>query len=164
VVSEYPLGTPPAAWRFPARNRIVAALARVVVVVESGVRGGSMHTVDAALERDRTVLAVPGSVRNPAAAGSNGLLLAGCGPALDATDVLVALGLGGGRAVCPTGDGTRRRSRPTRRWSSTPSGGTPAPSSRWLTASTSRSARWRSTWSSSSASASSHEAAPGTAA
>jgi DNA processing protein len=97
VVSEYPLGTPPAAWRFPARNRIVAALARVVVVVESGVRGGSMHTVDAALERDRTVLAVPGSVRNPAAAGSNGLLLAGCGPALDATDVLVALGLGGGR-------------------------------------------------------------------
>lgn len=95
VVSEYPLGTPPAAWRFPARNRIVAALARVVVVVESGVRGGSMHTVDAALERDRTVLAVPGSVRNPTAAGSNGLLLAGCGPALDATDVLVALGLGG---------------------------------------------------------------------
>lgn len=94
VVSEYPLGTPPAAWRFPARNRIVAALAQVVVVVESGARGGSMHTVDAALERDRTVLAVPGSVRNPAAAGTNGLLLAGCGPALDATDVLVALGLG----------------------------------------------------------------------
>ena len=93
VLGEYPLGTPPAPWRFPARNRVVAGLATVVVVVESGVRGGSMHTVDAAIERDRTVLAVPGSVRNPAAAGTNGLLLAGCGPALDAGDVLVALGL-----------------------------------------------------------------------
>ena len=93
VVGEYPLGTPPAAWRFPARNRIVAALASVVVVVESGTHGGSMHTVDAALERDRAVLAVPGSVRNPAAAGTNRLLAAGCAPAVDATDVLVALGL-----------------------------------------------------------------------
>lgn len=93
VVSEYPLGTPPAAWRFPARNRILAALARVVVVVESSVTGGSMHTVDAAIERGRAVLAVPGSVRNPAAAGTNGLLAAGCPPARDAVDVLVALGL-----------------------------------------------------------------------
>lgn len=102
VVGEYPLGTPPAPWRFPARNRVVAGLASVVVVVESGARGGSMHTVDAALDRDRTVLAVPGSVRNPAAAGTNGLLLAGCGPALDAADVLVALGLdSSGRAPRP---------------------------------------------------------------
>lgn len=93
VVTEYPLGTPPAAWRFPARNRILAALAQAVVVVESSATGGSMHTVDAALERDRSVLAVPGSVRNPAAAGTNGLLAAGCAPARDATDVLVALGL-----------------------------------------------------------------------
>ena len=99
VLGEYPLGTPPAPWRFPARNRIVAGLARVVVVVESAAKGGSMHTVDAAIERDRTVLAVPGSVRNPAAAGTNGLLLAGCGPALDAGDVLVALGLDPGCAT-----------------------------------------------------------------
>ncbi len=103
VVSEYPLGTPPAAWRFPARNRILAALAQVVVVVESSAKGGSMHTVDAALDRDRTVLAVPGSVRNPAAAGTNGLLAAGCAPARDAGDVLVALGLGA------VGDGARGR-------------------------------------------------------
>lgn len=103
VVSEYPLGTPPAAWRFPARNRILAGLAQVVVVVESPATGGSMHTVDAALERDRTVLAVPGSVRNPAAAGTNGLLAAGCAPARDAGDVLVALGLDtGGRAAAPS--------------------------------------------------------------
>jgi DNA processing protein len=93
VVSEYPLGTSAERWRFPARNRIIAALAEVVVVVESGARGGSMHTVDAALERDRTVLAVPGSVRSPASEGTNGLLAAGCSPCRDVDDVLVALGL-----------------------------------------------------------------------
>jgi DNA processing protein len=93
VVSEYPLGTPAERWRFPARNRIIAALAEVVVVVESGARGGSMHTVDAALERDRAVLAVPGPVRSAASVGTNGLLAAGCPPCRDASDVLVALGL-----------------------------------------------------------------------
>lgn len=93
LVSEYPLGTKPERWRFPARNRLIAALAEVVVVVESTERGGSMHTVDAALERDRVVLAVPGPVRSPASAGTNGLLAAGCPPCRDAGDVLVALGL-----------------------------------------------------------------------
>lgn len=93
VVSEYPLGTQPERWRFPARNRLIAGLAEVVVVVESTERGGSMHTVDAALERDRVVLAVPGPVRSAASAGTNGLLAAGCPPCRDAGDVLVALGL-----------------------------------------------------------------------
>lgn len=95
VLSEYPLGTPPLPWRFPARNRIIAALADVVVIVESHARGGSMHTVDAAVERGRTVMAVPGSVRSPASAGTNDLLAAGCAPVRDAGDVLVALGLDG---------------------------------------------------------------------
>jgi DNA processing protein len=93
VLSEYPLGTHADRWRFPARNRLIAALAEVVVVVESAARGGSMHTVDAALERDRVVLAVPGPVRSAASVGTNGLLAAGCPPCRDADDVLVALGL-----------------------------------------------------------------------
>lgn len=93
VLSEYPLGTGPERWRFPARNRIIAALADVVVVVESHARGGSLHTVDAALERDRPVMAVPGPVRSPASAGTNDLLAAGSPPVRDAGDVLVALGL-----------------------------------------------------------------------
>ncbi len=96
VVSEYPLGTGPQPWRFPARNRIIAALADVVVVVESHARGGSLHTVDAALERDRTVMAVPGPVRSPASAGTNDLLVAGSAPVRDAGDVLAALGLDAG--------------------------------------------------------------------
>lgn len=96
VLSEYPLGTAAEPWRFPARNRLVAALADVVVVVESHARGGSLHTVESALDRDRTVMAVPGSVRSPASAGTNALLAAGAVPARDAEDVLVALGLSGG--------------------------------------------------------------------
>lgn len=93
VISEYPLGTRPERWRFPARNRIIAALADLVVVVESHARGGSMHTVDAALERDRPVMVVPGPVRSPASVGTNDLLAAGSAPVRDASDVLVALGL-----------------------------------------------------------------------
>lgn len=93
VISEYPLGTEPARWRFPARNRLVAALADVVVVVESPRTGGSMYTVDEALRRERTVLAVPGSVRSAASAGSNWLLSQGAAPACSVDDVLVALDL-----------------------------------------------------------------------
>ncbi len=93
LLSEAPLGAAPEPWRFPVRNRVIAALSEVVVVVESHARGGSRYTVDAAAERDRTVMSVPGSVRNPASAYTNALLADGCPPARDATDVLVALGL-----------------------------------------------------------------------
>src|SRR5207249_1909551 len=91
-------------WRFPLRNRIIAGLGRVVVVVESHARGGSRHTVDAAIDRGVDVMAVPGSVRSPSSAGTNELLAAGAAPARDATDVLVALGLataGNGRPSPP---------------------------------------------------------------
>lgn len=93
LLSEAPLGTRPAPWRFPARNRVIAALAHVVVVVESHAAGGSLHTVTEAVVRDIPVLAVPGSVRSPASAGTIQLLADGCHPVRDATDVLVALGL-----------------------------------------------------------------------
>ena len=92
LVSEAPLGRGGERWRFPARNRLIAALALVVVVVESRRRGGSMHTVDAAAERDVDVMAVPGSVRSGPSEGPNQLLHDGCAVARDATDVLVALG------------------------------------------------------------------------
>jgi DNA processing protein len=116
VLSEYPLGTSPSKWRFPARNRLVAALADVVVVVESPRTGGSMYTVDEALQRQRDVLAVPGSVRSSASAGTNWLLSQGAQVCCSADDVLVAAGLtvvpdDGGRVLdprpMPTGDGRR---------------------------------------------------------
>ncbi len=95
LLSEAPPGSAPEAWRFPARNRLLAALADLVVVVESRTAGGSMHTVEQALRRGVEVMAVPGSVRNPAAAGTNRLLAEGCAPVCDVDDVLVALGLSG---------------------------------------------------------------------
>jgi DNA processing protein len=93
LLSEAPLGVRPAGWRFPARNRIIAALSELVIVVESHAAGGSMHTVREAADRGIEVMAVPGSVRSPAAAGANQLIADGCAPVRDATDVLVALGL-----------------------------------------------------------------------
>ncbi|MGI8809985.1 MAG: DNA-processing protein DprA [Acidimicrobiales bacterium] len=93
LLSEAPLGARPEPWRFPVRNRVIAALAEVVVVVESAEKGGSRHTVEAAMARDRTVMAVPGSVRSPVSSYTNGLLADGCHPVRDALDVLVALGL-----------------------------------------------------------------------
>lgn len=95
LLSEAPLGTPVEAWRFPWRNRLLAALADLVVVVESHAAGGSLITVEAAARRGVPVMAVPGSVRSAASAGTNALLADGCPPARDVDDVLVALGLSG---------------------------------------------------------------------
>lgn len=96
MISECAPGVRPEPWRFPRRNRLIAALAQVVVVVESRSTGGSLLTVHEALRRDRTVMAVPGSVRSAAAAGTNDLLADGAEVARDANDVLVALGLASG--------------------------------------------------------------------
>lgn len=92
LVSECALGVGAERWRFPARNRLIAAFARAVVVVESPVAGGSISTVDSAHERDTTVLAVPGSVLSPQSAGTNQLLFDGAGMVRDAADVLGELG------------------------------------------------------------------------
>ena len=72
VVSEYPSGTEPAPWRFPARNRLIAALADAVVVVEARVRSGALITADHALDLGRDVLAVPGWPGFSGAGGTNG--------------------------------------------------------------------------------------------
>jgi DNA processing protein len=93
LLSEVPLGEGPLPWRFPMRNRIIAALAEVVVVVESREKGGSLITVTEALRRDVPVMAVPGGVGSRASAGTNQLLRDGAAPVLDAGDVLAALQL-----------------------------------------------------------------------
>jgi DNA processing protein len=93
LLSEAAPGTGAERWRFPARNRLIAGLAQVVVIVESHDHGGSMHTVSEALDRGLPVMAVPGAVTNPAASGTNRLLVEGCPPARSAQDVLDYLGL-----------------------------------------------------------------------
>jgi DNA processing protein len=107
LLSEAPLGTSPEGWRFPVRNRVIAGLAEVVVVVESHSKGGSLHTVESANARGIPVMAVPGSVRSPASAFSNSLLADGCAPVRDAVDVLVALGLS-----CASGTAASVETRP----------------------------------------------------
>ncbi len=98
VVSEWPPGTQPDAFRFPLRNRILAALCEVLVVVESRERGGSLITAREAAMRGVTVFAVPGSVQSRASSGTNELLRDGAAPALDPSDVLIELGLDHRRA------------------------------------------------------------------
>ena len=104
LLSEWPPGTVPEPFRFPLRNRILAALSEVLVVVESRERGGSLITAQAAVERSIDVMAVPGSVRNRAAAGTNQLLRDGAAPVTSVDDVLVALGLDTRRAGAPAYD------------------------------------------------------------
>jgi DNA processing protein len=95
IVSESPVGVRTEKWRFPVRNRLLAALSDVVVVVESRLGGGSRHTVEAAADRGITVGAVPGSIRSPASAGTNALLSEGCFPVRELSDIVTALSLQG---------------------------------------------------------------------
>jgi DNA processing protein len=93
VVSEYPPGTEPAPWRFPARNRIIAGLCLATVVVEARERSGALITADFALELGRDVFAVPGEITAALSAGTNDLLRQGAAILLSAVDVLSALGI-----------------------------------------------------------------------
>ena len=93
ILSESPPGTAPDRFRFPLRNRLIAALGEIVLVVESRIQGGSMITVDEALKRDVPVMAVPGPVDLPVSAGTNQLLRDGALVMAETLDVLVALGL-----------------------------------------------------------------------
>jgi DNA processing protein len=95
VYSESPAGVRTEKWRFPVRNRLLAMLSDVVVVVESRHRGGALHTVAAAAERGIPVGAVPGSIRSPTSEGTNSLLADGCFPVCGVDDILTALALRG---------------------------------------------------------------------
>jgi DNA processing protein len=88
VVSELPPGTEPRQWAFPARNRIMVGLARIVVVVEARESSGSLITADFAGQSERELAAVPGQVNARVAAGSNALLKDGAAMVRDARDVL----------------------------------------------------------------------------
>jgi len=92
-VSEYAPGVEPAPWRFPARNRIIAGLSQVTVVVEARERSGALITADLALEEGREVFAVPGEITSSLSAGTNELLRLGAAPLTAARDVLERFGI-----------------------------------------------------------------------
>ena len=102
VVSEMPPGSHPSRWLFPARNRIMAALGHVTVVVEAAQRSGTLITADCAADLGRDVAAVPGQVTADAAAGTNGLLRSGAALVTGPQDVLDLLYGVGARQV-PSG-------------------------------------------------------------
>ncbi len=91
LVTEFPLGTPPLAHHFPRRNRIIAGLARIVVVVEAALNSGALTTTRHALAAGREVMAVPGHPLMPNSVGVNGLLFDGARPVRSPDDVLKEL-------------------------------------------------------------------------
>jgi DNA processing protein len=91
VVSDYPLGTRPESVNFPPRNRIISGLAKGVVIVEAGEASGALITADFAAEQGRDVFAVPGSIFNPNARGTNKLLQQGARLVTGVSDILEEL-------------------------------------------------------------------------
>jgi len=100
AVSEMPPGFEPFRWCFPARNRIIAGLAQLTLVVEGAERSGSLITADFASALGREVAAVPGRATSPRTRGSNGLIRDGAAVVLGVDDVLDAV-LGLDRASEP---------------------------------------------------------------
>jgi DNA processing protein len=91
VVAELPWGVGPRAYHFPKRNRLIAGLAKAVLVVEAALPSGTFSTADHALAADREVWAVPGSVLYSGCRGSNALLSQGALPICDVSDLATAL-------------------------------------------------------------------------
>jgi DNA processing protein len=93
LVSEHPLGTRPKKEHFPLRNRIMSGLSLGVLVIEGDVNSGAMITADRALEQNREVFAVPGSILSPASRGTNRLIKEGAKLVNDVQDILEELNL-----------------------------------------------------------------------
>jgi DNA processing protein len=94
LISEFPLGTRPKPEYFPRRNRILSGISLGVLVVEAGTTSGALITANLALEQNREVLAVPGSILSPASRGTNHLIQEGAKLVRDYRDILEELNLG----------------------------------------------------------------------
>ena len=88
LLSEYPPGTEPLSWNFPARNRIISGISSGVLVVEAPQKSGALITARYAMEQGRDVFVVPGNIDNAFCAGSNQLLQEGATPVFSGWDVL----------------------------------------------------------------------------
>ena len=93
LITEFEPGTPPLPHHFPARNRIISGLSLAVVVVQAGLKSGSLITARWALDQGRDVFAVPGRADDPLSAGPISLIRDGAAPVCGAADILEVLGL-----------------------------------------------------------------------
>ena len=93
VISEFPCGTRAAPGSFPRRNRLIAALTRMTLVIEAGEKSGALITADHATDLGRDIAAVPGQVDSPQSMGSNKLIRDGVHAVLSASDALSLVGL-----------------------------------------------------------------------
>ena len=88
IISEFPPGTKPLAYHFPLRNRIISGLSKATLLYEANIKSGALITAELALEQNRDVFALPGSIFNDASRGPNALLAQGAIPLLSAADIL----------------------------------------------------------------------------
>jgi DNA processing protein len=93
LISEYPMGAKPRPDNFPRRNRIMSGMSLGVLVIEADESSGAMITAHIALEQDREVFAIPGSILSPMSRGTNGLIQEGAKLVRTCTDILEELNL-----------------------------------------------------------------------
>jgi len=93
IISEYPIGMAALKHHFPVRNRIISGLSLGTLVTEAGLSSGALITTKYALDQNRQIFAVPGSIYNESAAGPNKLIKFGAVPVTSADDILEALNI-----------------------------------------------------------------------